>query len=66
MLRVGLWMGDMKLTLRKRALRVQTDPKQVEQRRKALKDIGKFGLYMAPALLALLKSGRASASVHNS
>jgi hypothetical protein len=41
---------------------VRTDPKQVEERRKALKAIGKFGLYTAPTLLALLESGRAHAS----
>jgi hypothetical protein len=38
------------------------DPKHAEDRRKALKAIGKFGLYTAPALLALLESGRARAS----
>jgi hypothetical protein len=41
---------------------VRADPKQVDERRKALKAIGKFGLYTAPTLLALLKSGRAHAS----
>jgi hypothetical protein len=39
---------------------VHNDPKQVDERRKALKAIGKFGLYTAPALLATLKSARAS------
>jgi hypothetical protein len=38
------------------------DPKHAADRRKALKAIGKFGLYTAPALLALLESGRARAS----
>jgi hypothetical protein len=57
----------MKLPLRKAAQPVHTDPanidpKQAAERRKALKAIGKFGLYTAPALLALLKSGRAHAS----
>jgi hypothetical protein len=41
---------------------VRTDPKQADERRKALKAIGKFGLYTAPAMVALLKSGRAHAS----
>ncbi len=41
---------------------VRTDPKQADERRKALKAIGKFGLYTAPTLLALLKTGRAHAS----
>jgi hypothetical protein len=49
----------MKLPARKRARPVQTDPKQVEERRKALKTIAKVGLYTPPALLALLKSSRA-------
>jgi hypothetical protein len=38
------------------------DPKHAGDRRKALKAIGKFSLYTAPALLALLESGRARAS----
>jgi hypothetical protein len=42
---------------------VVPDPKHAAERRKALKAIGKFGLYTAPALLALLESGRARASV---
>lgn len=42
---------------------VRTDPRQADERRKALKAIGKFGLYTAPTLLALLKSGRAHASL---
>jgi hypothetical protein len=59
--------GNMKVSLRKRKQSVNsdldsTDPKQADERRKALKAIGKFGLYTAPALLALLKSGRAHAS----
>ena len=41
---------------------VDLDPEQAAGRRKALKAIGKFGLYTAPALLALLESGRARAS----
>jgi hypothetical protein len=41
---------------------IRSDPKQVDERRKALKAIGKFGLYTAPTLLALLKTGRAHAS----
>ena len=40
-----------------------TDPKQADERRKALKANGKFGLYPAPTMLALLKSGRAHASI---
>jgi hypothetical protein len=36
--------------------------KDLDERRKALKAIGKFGLYTAPTFLALLKSGRAHAS----
>ena len=59
--------GNMILTPRKRgksvrADLVRTDPKQADERRKALKAIGKFGLYTAPTLLALLESGRAHAS----
>lgn len=38
------------------------DPKHAGERRKALKAIGKFGLYTAPALLVILESGRARAS----
>jgi hypothetical protein len=41
---------------------IRSDPKQADERRKALKAIGKFGLYTAPTLLALLKTGRAHAS----
>ena len=41
---------------------IRSDPKQADERRKALKAIGKFGLYTAPTLLALLKSGRVHAS----
>lgn len=51
----------MELPVRKRARPVQTDPKQVEERRKALKTIAKVGLYTPPALLALLKNTRAKA-----
>jgi hypothetical protein len=58
--------GNMKLPQGKREQSVKdlvrTDPKQADERRKALKAIGKFGLYTAPTLLALLKSGRAHAS----
>jgi hypothetical protein len=43
---------------------VRIDPKQADERRKALKAIGRFGLYTAPTMLALLKSGRAHASFH--
>jgi hypothetical protein len=56
----------MKLTPRKRGKSVRadlvTDPKHADERRKALKAIGKFSLYTAPTLLALLESGRAHAS----
>jgi hypothetical protein len=38
------------------------DPKHAGDRRKALKAIGKFGLYTAPALLAVLDSARATVS----
>ena len=41
---------------------VRTD-KQADERRKALKANGKFGLYPAPTMLALLKCGRAHASI---
>ncbi len=59
-------MKKMKLSLRKPARPVQTDPKQVAERRqarrKALKTIAKVGLYTPPALLALLKNVRAKAA----
>jgi hypothetical protein len=56
----------MKVSLRKRKQSVTSDlvdPRQADERRKALKAIGKFSLYTAPALLALLHSGRAHASL---
>lgn len=55
----------MNVSLRNRKQSVNSDlvdPKQVEERRKALKAIGKFGLYTPPMLLAFLESGRAHAS----
>ena len=55
----------MNLPPKKRGQTVNADlvrADQADERRKALKAIGKFGLYTAPAMLALLKSGRAQAS----
>jgi hypothetical protein len=52
----------MKLRRKHQQKPVVLDPKDASDRRKALKAIGKFGLYTAPALLALLESGRAQAS----
>ena len=52
----------MKVSVGKRRNRVQpvqTDPKHVKERRKALKTIAKTALYTPPALLALLKNTRA-------
>jgi len=48
---------------RNRVRPVQIDPKQLTERRKALKTIAKTALYTPPALLALLKSARAKTSV---
>jgi hypothetical protein len=57
----------MTISLRKRKQSMNSDldsiaPKQADERRKALKAIGKFALYTPPMLLAQLKSGRASVS----
>ena len=56
----------MKVSLRKMRSRVrsaQIDAKQVKERRKTLKTLGRAALYTPPALLALLKSSRAKVSV---
>jgi len=44
---------------RNRVRSAQSDRKQIKERRKALKTIGKVALYTPPVLLALLKNTRA-------
>ena len=51
----------MKLSVRRRRPRpAQANPKQVAERREALKTIAKFGLYTPPMLLALLNRAHAA------